>query len=436
MSDFDDILKNYVEHILHIQAEKNQETLSQEELNEVATRLGLTQADLIYIEKRFTAYYTRGIGFAKYNNWDKAIQELEQACKIKPISSEALYRLADAYRNRFLKKGRKEDKILAEKYAQRCLQIEYKHEKAIELISQINRLKPKNKKKTWLKYSLIIILILSVLTLAFFMIQDFLKPQPNKVSEEKNEQDKPQPLIEEKNNLEEVPIFLDDEGKIFGLDLDVETSILKKENDTFHYQYKGSLLNKKYELSELVFTVVVLNDKNEAIHEENLNILDTKNAELKPDDVLPFSFSLHQEFGTKKIKGIRLDIYNIENVELEEPYLAKDTLLTYFKPSQNPDLMLEVRERSQTIIPNTESFDHEIILEYQNVGKAPIKQLELEIEWYNKSFNLIYNSVVDLVKSDEPILKPSQRRRWKKEFVINLKNSQYRYYKVKVLRIK
>lgn len=433
MSDFDDILKNYVEHILQLQAEKNQEVLSQTELNEVAHRLGLTNADIIYIDKRFTAYYTRGINYTKYNNWDKAIQELEQACKIKPISSEALYRLADAYRNRFLKKGKKEDKILAEKYAQRCLQIEYGHEQAIALISQIARIRPQNKKKTWFKYILIIVLILSVGILIFFMLNDFLGQDSEKVVEEPT---KPQPILKQEDNLREIPISLDEEGKIFGLSLDNETSILKKEDKMFHYQYKGSVLNRKYELSELTFSMLLLDTKNRVIHEENLQVLENKDTELQPKDVLPFSFSLHQKFDTQKIKEIKLEIYAIEKEELEEPYLAKDTLLTYYKPELNPDLMLEVRERSQTLIPDASSFEHEIVLEYQNQGKAPIKELEIEIEWYNKQFNLIYNSIASLVKSEEPVLKPSQRRRFAKNFVINVNGSEYRYYKVKVLKIK
>ncbi|NJO01532.1 MAG: hypothetical protein HC880_07450, partial [Bacteroidia bacterium] len=54
-----------------------------------------------YIDRKFQDYLHRGQGYIRYKNWDRAINELQQAVNLKPLHLEALTELADTYRQRW-----------------------------------------------------------------------------------------------------------------------------------------------------------------------------------------------------------------------------------------------------------------------------------------------------------------------------------------------
>jgi tetratricopeptide (TPR) repeat protein len=98
MTPDDEIFRQFIAKALEIQAQKNDQALSTEEMQQVAASMGITTADL---EAAFNAYWQRGSGFARLNNWDDAIAQLEQAVALKPDQPRVLYVLANAYRKRW-----------------------------------------------------------------------------------------------------------------------------------------------------------------------------------------------------------------------------------------------------------------------------------------------------------------------------------------------
>ena len=97
------ILRKYIESILKLQEENKNSPLSLDELNQLHQELGLSREDLNFIDKKFQDSFQRGLGFIRYQDWNRAIEELEQAIVLKPLHIEVLYRLAEAYHGRSIK---------------------------------------------------------------------------------------------------------------------------------------------------------------------------------------------------------------------------------------------------------------------------------------------------------------------------------------------
>lgn len=133
----DDLIKAYVEQVIKIQQESG--TPSQEELDKVAADLGMTDVDVEKLRKRFKDYLTRGQGYSRYEDWESAIEELEQAVVLNPASIDALYGLASAYKQRYLIKKSKSDLQKAKTMAKRSLELNPSHDPSLKLISQINK---------------------------------------------------------------------------------------------------------------------------------------------------------------------------------------------------------------------------------------------------------------------------------------------------------
>lgn len=139
MSDSDELIQEYIKKVLRIQQEKKEMPLNASELQKVAEELGLSMEDMDYIKKKREDYVARGKGYSRYEDWDSAIDEFRQAVILSPNDVESLYGLANAYKNRWLLRHRKDDANLAKTYVKKALQINANHDPSFKLASELNR---------------------------------------------------------------------------------------------------------------------------------------------------------------------------------------------------------------------------------------------------------------------------------------------------------
>jgi hypothetical protein len=141
MSDNSDrILQTYMETLLRLQRDRERDSLTQDQLRQIALDSGMTEDDLEFVHQRFVDYLNRGQGFLKYENWDGAIAELEQASALEPNNTVALNALAVAHWNRSGKGGdNTADLKQARSYAERVLKIDSTNDPAIRLMSAIQK---------------------------------------------------------------------------------------------------------------------------------------------------------------------------------------------------------------------------------------------------------------------------------------------------------
>ncbi len=131
------IVRSYMEKVLALRREREQEELREEELEEIALQAGLSREDLEYARKSFQDHINRGRGFAQYGNWERASLELEHAVALSPNDPQALTALAAALWNRGVENDRSEDKYRAMQYAERALQLDSSGTEAVRLITHM-----------------------------------------------------------------------------------------------------------------------------------------------------------------------------------------------------------------------------------------------------------------------------------------------------------
>jgi hypothetical protein len=428
MADSENLLEQYIQQILKIQLEKNQTPLQVAELNQIAQNLGLTEADLRLIDQKFNDYLYRGQGFARYRNWDKAIEELNQAVILKPLHIEALYHLADACRWRFLEKGNIQDKNQALLYAERCLQSEAKHEGSLHLISQLSAIKPDTKSRELRYRRLIRALIVSILAVILGVFAWIMWQWMNQ-----SPANSPNPIVYQINRFlnrsqADLPISILKSEQSAGLSLALENSFLRKTGKNYLYQLRACVLSEVFEINRLQLRLELLDAKGKVRYTEALDVLDEDDFEMRKGDAVPLTRLIQDAQITDDIFQARLVVMEIDNNAPPTVYEEARSL------SQIKEKGVEIRERYQVIHPEPEVFRHEIVFEYQNLGKTPIKNLQIEVQWIDWQNRLLHNDILELLTPSEPMLATKQRRIKSKSFMVNVKKSELKEYKVFVLR--
>jgi phage shock protein PspC (stress-responsive transcriptional regulator) len=134
-----DKIQAYIKKILALQQEQRQRPVDSEELKRTAQDLGLSDSDMDFIERRQKDYFTRGEGYSRYEDWDSAIEEYMQAIILNPSHVEALYGIANAYKERYLIKKNKDDWQEAKNYVKQALQLNPNHENSFKLSAELNK---------------------------------------------------------------------------------------------------------------------------------------------------------------------------------------------------------------------------------------------------------------------------------------------------------
>ena len=131
-----DILQTYIERILTAQ-DQQESWLTEDDLAQTARELGLSDADLVRMDKAVEAQQRRGDGFVAHEQWSDAIKEYKQAVALRPLDVDLVHKLARSYQQRWLQTGQAADRAGAERLARRCVTLDPDHAASFQLLSEL-----------------------------------------------------------------------------------------------------------------------------------------------------------------------------------------------------------------------------------------------------------------------------------------------------------
>ncbi len=137
--DTEQVLRDYVEKVLHARQHLKHRLPSEEELREAALELGFSEKELALVADTLQAHLKNGWGYQKLENWTAALQEYQEALKINPYHGDALLNIA--FINKILWEEEKEQIYAneAKTYARRCLEVMPGNKRALRIIDEITR---------------------------------------------------------------------------------------------------------------------------------------------------------------------------------------------------------------------------------------------------------------------------------------------------------
>lgn len=429
------ILEAYIAQVLKLQAEHRQVPLQVEELNRIAGELGLSEAELDFIDQKFQDYFYRGKGYLRHHNFDKAIEELSQALLIKPLHIETLFGLAEAHLFRWQHTHKKTDKQAALEYAERCLEIDARHEGAFLLIGRLENKHIVRKKRAyqvrWLMVGLITTSALALISLLVISFYPFKSTLENKLKTENKPSTIKESILEDLNL--KTSIYQEENAR--GLKLYTETSLLKKTSEGYAYELMGTITTEKFEIEELVLQIELKDQQQKTVWVELLTVQEQEQAILEPGDALPLKVLIRNASLNTSLKEALIKVYKIKRYPYEASEEPNRVLTLTWAEVKALDAELIMAERSQTIRTEPETFSHEIVLSYTNKSKKMIKKLQIQIKWLNKELQLIHSQNLDLLQLTDPAMPPNQRRLVQGRFLIPYKYTDYLTYEVEVLKV-
>ena len=115
------VMEAYIRRLSELKAA--QTTTTQTDLDEIALELGLTEADLERARHMMQAYLEKGERYSQYEQWDEAVEALEQALSLGPLDYDTLSALAETLSNRYQVQGNNADRKRAMALAQQCVEL-------------------------------------------------------------------------------------------------------------------------------------------------------------------------------------------------------------------------------------------------------------------------------------------------------------------------
>jgi hypothetical protein len=416
-----DIVAKYVAQVLTILREKQAVAEQIAQLDKLSETLGLTEYDLAYLEKQFEDGLRRGQGYIRYKQWGKAIYELEQVILLKPLHTEGLYQIANAYKHQYRKTSHEADRKKALYYAERCLQTDAGKEEALALVGELQN--------RWLKWqswtkrnSLWIFLIFLVLMAGVGYW--YLLPSEKEIVQQNQ-------LYAQK---QEISLELDAKLAESGIHFDKETSFARMEQASLAYHLRGHCWHETDEYTHFEVELQLLDKAGKLLKTQDLLLLDEQAFELRPKDNLPLSALLQLPKQNVQIGKARLVGKKIAHQKPENPYETSKTLALK-NNEQIAEKGLEIVERYQTIKPSPDTFEHTICLAYRHHSAKPIRSWRIELQWQDRQERLIHTETWTLVAPQEPLLKTQKWRTQTFHTKVPLKQKDFGRYQVLILSV-
>ncbi len=421
--------KEFVKKLLAIQQEKQNKPLSKDEQQEIAAQIGLSDADWQTVQDTYKAHLLRGRGFLSHQNYDDAIEELEQANVLDYNSIETTTTLAQAHFERFNEFQNIKDKEDAIWYSEICLTQNPSHTPSLKMISELKRKERRRqnnivaRRKTSFEKNLHIvipmIIIFGVLTFMFLSnspsskYEEFTTPEiliTEKVNT--NQQTEKSNLDYFDANEYEIPVEVTD-PKLKNLEWQTESSLLTKYSNSYKVEIVGNFLVKNALINELKIKLELFDEKGELVRTDYEEVVSDSDLTLRKGDLISFQVMKYEKTTAPNIAKIVLSSSIIDQNELNKDlvYIAspKIPLIWTQKKPQNADI--EVRERQSNFSDGIigEAF-HIITLEIENTGNTSISLLKFQFNWFDSSKEVLGTEFRYGVSGSTSTLKPNQTR--------------------------
>ncbi len=177
MNSFDDKINKHTEKVIALLNDERERMLSLEELKELDISLGMTEEEWDLMMQKADKNVELAQNHFYYKNYRDAYSTAESAVSVNPYLTQALILMADAALKIYETEDDEDFLLKAEKHAKDVLKQAPAENRAVEILSVINKYETseRNEKKKFKKYALIgggiLIIILSVV---------FFKPKKEK----------------------------------------------------------------------------------------------------------------------------------------------------------------------------------------------------------------------------------------------------------------
>lgn len=419
------IQKELIEKLLAVQQKRKETPLTKPEQQEIATQLGLSEADWQAVQETYKAHLVRGKGFLEHQNYDDAITELEQANVLDYNSTETTAALAKAHFERFREYKNPEDKKAAIAYSRICLQKNPTHAPSLKIISEVKRKtnqqafstsKEKKLLNKWL-YVGVPVLLLFVVVSYFYLntstqieekpllsetetqvIENTIQAHTEKIKDEIEAVTHPEQTVTEIDfsaSEYEIPVEITD-PKLKNLEWQTESVSISKYDDSYSVEAIGDFLVKNAEINELKIKLEFLDEKGNVVLKDYQEVVDDSDLPLRRGDLITFRASDYQEEIAPKIVKLVLSAAKIQQEELTEvlEYEPAPKIAVTWKTNRPTNTNIEVAERYSEFSGGIfSSIFHKVTLEVKNTGNTSLSNLKFQFDWYDKNQKKIGSEV-------------------------------------------
>ena len=183
MNSFDEKLNKHIDKVIALQNSEREKMLSLEELKEVDMSLGVTEEEWEQMMKKADKEVELAQNHFYYKNYKDAYTTAESAVSINPYLTQALVLMADSALSIYETEDDDDFLLKAEKYAKEVLKQAPAENRAIEILSILNKHKrtEKNQRSKLLKIGGIILIGLIIILALVFWPRD---EKPRKIDQE------------------------------------------------------------------------------------------------------------------------------------------------------------------------------------------------------------------------------------------------------------
>jgi len=199
-----------------------------------------------------------------------------------------------------------------------------------------------------------------------------------------------------------------------GIELEMERSDLNTYQKSYSYRFQALISAREIEIEELTVQITLLDLTEAILHQKTKKVIAAYMPVAREGDLIPLIYFRH-----KKID----EMPDISEVQILVSDIVKKPAPKSYPPSKNiplvwPDrpsgMAVILKERSSKfsrIYPNNpQPIAHKLILEFENMGKRDIKQLEFLIEYLDTNDKIVKSHQTKACLSISPPLRSGQVR--------------------------
>lgn len=413
----DRIIETYIQRLLEWK-----ELPTAERLNALAQEIGLDSDDMATVRQKAQEHFEQGRQHLDADRLDDAIDELTQATALDPLNLESLKTLTYAYDQRYGKLKNLADKHQAIALANRCQAMSPGNESPVILISSLEHDIDNRQKWFWL------VLPILLVGLAFKPLMDMFTTrsaveQLSQGADPASVAASAEPLSSSDPDSEpsasgsettnpaipasaDIPLTFDQPG----LTLDLRQSRLENYEDASYYTLQAVLHNTSdQEIEALQLQVEYLDSNGTVFESESTEAIAKTNATVRPGDYHAFDL-IHKT--TPDLAAIYLGVLKLDEVPAPDTYPV-GLLIPYTWVSQQPPQFafdLVARNENVSSYDTTDSTIFDAQWTITNTGDTDIRQLKLQVNFYNLQNQLTLSEDILAVHSSIAPMLPGEIR--------------------------
>ncbi len=411
-------LRAYIDE-LEKARERKRAALSPEDLREIITELGWTDADLAGIEVEVQAHLERARNYVTHSLWDNALSELRKASALAPTRLAIWTDLASAHFGRFQATNDFSDLDAVEEYANRCLELEPGHHTSYALLAGAEKAR-KAETKGSTGGTGIRLLAVGLLLLAGIGAGMYVAISPDPMPDKspgtetvvhhlpKDVKQVGGPVVSDTAKVE-VQFDVDSTS---GLEL-VPKRVTQNDYDSGSFFVYSALLKNagKNEFTKLKGRLELVGEDGANLAVSTVTFLDTHNGTMRPGDVQVISSTVKSQPGVK-LARFKVEVLDFVPAPPEYPALIPVPLI--WDIPRPPSTRLDFFERKTTVgnpkdaIAGLAFFKTE--WELRNVGEQTLRSLKLEYRLIDTNDKVIDSATIMVAYSATPEISPGESR--------------------------